>query len=51
VRDRKLLVNEAEARSVRQVFELFAETGSGVETVRRLRAQAVVAMSGRPLNT
>jgi hypothetical protein len=50
VRDRKLVVNEAEAARVRRVFELFAETGSGVETVRRLRAEGVAAKSGRPLD-
>ncbi len=50
VRDRKLVVNEAEAARVRRVFELFAETGSGVETVRRLRAEGVPAKSGRPLD-
>jgi DNA invertase Pin-like site-specific DNA recombinase len=50
VRDRKLVVNEAEAVRVRQVFELFAETGSGVETVRRLQAAGAISKSGRPLN-
>lgn len=50
VADRKLVVNEAEAVRVRRVFELFAETGSGVETVRRLQAEAVTAKSGRPLD-
>ncbi|NGM24159.1 recombinase family protein [Roseomonas stagni] len=47
---RKLVVNQAEAARVRRVFELFVETGSGVETVRRLREEAVTAKSGRPLN-
>jgi DNA invertase Pin-like site-specific DNA recombinase len=50
VRDRKLVMNEAEAARVRRVFEVFAETGSGAETVRRLRDEGVVAKSGRPLN-
>ncbi len=52
VRDCKLVVNEAEAEAgrVRRVFELFAETGSGVETVRRLRDEGIVAKSGRPLD-
>ncbi|MGG5819090.1 recombinase family protein [Falsiroseomonas sp. HW251] len=49
--NRKLLVNEAEAARVRRVFELFAETGSGVETVRHLQAEGVAAKSGRPLDT
>ena len=43
VRDRKLVVNEAEAARVRRVFEGFAETGSGAETVRQLRAEGVTA--------
>ena len=50
VRDRKLVVNEAEAVRVSRVFELFAETGSGVETVRQLRAEGVALKSGRPPN-
>ncbi len=32
------------------MFKLFAETGSGVETVRRLRNEGVAAKSGRPLD-
>jgi DNA invertase Pin-like site-specific DNA recombinase len=50
VRDRKLEVNEAEAQRVRRVFALFAESGSGAETVRRLRAEGITSRSGRPLD-
>jgi DNA invertase Pin-like site-specific DNA recombinase len=50
VENRKLLVNEAEAARVRRVFELFAETGSGVETVRRCQAEGITAKSGRPID-
>ena len=50
VRDRRLVVNEVEAARVRRVFELFAGTGSGVETVRRLRAEGLTSKSGRPLD-
>ena len=50
VRDRKLVVNEAEAARVRRVFEIFAGTGSGVETVRRLRDEGAASKSGRPLD-
>jgi len=50
VANRKLVVNEAEAARVRRVFELFVETGSGVETVRQLQAEGVAAKSGRPLD-
>jgi DNA invertase Pin-like site-specific DNA recombinase len=47
VRERKLVVNQAEAARVRRVFELFAETGSGIETVRRCRAEGITTKSGR----
>ncbi|GGG46487.1 recombinase family protein [Elioraea sp. Yellowstone] len=50
VRDRKLAVNEEEAARARRAFELFAETGSGVETVRRLRAEGVLTKTGRPFD-
>ena len=50
VANRKLVVNEPEAARVRRVFELFIETGSGVETMRRLQAEGVTAKSGRPLD-
>jgi hypothetical protein len=50
VADRKLVVNDTEAARVRRVFELFVETSSGVETVRRLQAEGVTAKSGRPLD-
>ena len=49
VRDRKLAVNETEAARVRRVFELFAETGSGAETVRQLRAEGMTGKTGRLL--
>jgi DNA invertase Pin-like site-specific DNA recombinase len=48
--NRKLVINDPEAARVRRVFELFAETGSGVEAVRRLREEAVTAKSGRALD-
>jgi hypothetical protein len=50
VADRKLIVNECEAVRVRRVFELFVETGSGVETVRRLQGEGIAGKSGRLLN-
>jgi DNA invertase Pin-like site-specific DNA recombinase len=50
VANRKLVVNKAEAVRVRRVFELFIETGSGVETMRRLQTEGVTAKSGRPLD-
>ena len=50
VANRKLVINAVEAVRVRRVFELFVETGSGVETVRRLQAEGVTAKSGRLLD-
>jgi DNA invertase Pin-like site-specific DNA recombinase len=47
---RKLVVNEPEAARVRRVFELFVETGSGVETVRRMQGEGLTAKTGRPLD-
>jgi hypothetical protein len=47
---RKLIVNESEAPRVRRVFEIFAETGSGIETVARLRAEGATSKAGRPLD-
>ena len=49
VRDRKLVINEAEATRVRRVFALYAETASEVETVRQLRAEGVTGKTGRLL--
>lgn len=48
--DRKLIPNEAEVPRVRRVFDLFVETGSGVETARRLQAEGITSKSGRLLN-
>jgi DNA invertase Pin-like site-specific DNA recombinase len=47
---RKLIVNEDEAPRVRRVFDIFAETGSGIETVARLRAEGATTKSGRLLD-
>jgi hypothetical protein len=47
---RKLVVNEIEAPRVCRVFEIFAETGSGMETVARLRAEGATSKAGRPLD-
>jgi DNA invertase Pin-like site-specific DNA recombinase len=47
---RKLIVNEDEAPRVRRVFEIFAETGSGIETVSRLRGVGTTSKTGRPLD-
>ena len=55
VRDRKLVVNEAEADRVRRVFELFAETGSGVRRCggsgTRARPPSAASRSTRATST
>ena len=48
--NRKLIVNEDEAPRVRRVFEIFAETGSGIEAVRRLKAEGATSKTGRSLD-
>jgi hypothetical protein len=50
VENRKLIPDEDEAARVRRVFTLFVDTGSGVETVRRLQAEGITAKSGRALD-
>ncbi|HEY8613248.1 MAG TPA: recombinase family protein, partial [Roseomonas sp.] len=50
VRDRKLLVNEAEAATVRRVFTAFLNTQSGTETARLLQAESRTSRSGRLLD-
>jgi DNA invertase Pin-like site-specific DNA recombinase len=50
VRDRKLVINEGEAETVRRTFELFLETASGTETGRQLQAEHRTSKTGRPLD-
>jgi DNA invertase Pin-like site-specific DNA recombinase len=50
VRERKLVVNEIEAGTVRRVFKLFVATQSGTETTRQLQAEGATSKSGRPLD-
>jgi len=50
VRDRKLLVNEAEAATVRMIFERFAQIGSATTLVRALVAEGVRNKRGRPID-
>lgn len=47
VRDRKLILNEAEAATLRAVFERFAKIGSATLLVRELRAEGVRGKRGR----
>jgi DNA invertase Pin-like site-specific DNA recombinase len=51
VRDRKLVVNAAEAARVRRIFEGFAEMGSATKLVQALRAERVTTKRGRPFTT
>jgi DNA invertase Pin-like site-specific DNA recombinase len=47
VRDRKLVVNEAEAATVRMIFDRFIKIGSATELVRKLRAENVRGKQGK----
>ncbi len=46
-RDRKLIVNETEAATVRLIFERFIKIGSATELVRKLRAENVRGKQGK----
>ncbi len=50
VRDRKLVVNEAEAVLVRRIFQGFAELESCMKLVHALRAEGATTKRGKPLN-
>jgi site-specific DNA recombinase len=47
VKDRKLVVNEQEAVTVRMIFEHFAKIGSATLLVRSLRGEGVTGKNGR----
>jgi hypothetical protein len=47
VRDRKLIVNEAEARKVRMIFERFVKIGSATTLVRALQAEGITGKYGK----
>ncbi len=50
VRDRKLVVNAAEAAVVRRVFEGFVELGSGTALAQALQQEGVTSKTGRLLD-
>jgi len=50
VRDRKLVVNEAEAASVRMIFERFTQIGSATALVRELAQKGITNKKGRPID-
>jgi DNA invertase Pin-like site-specific DNA recombinase len=47
VKDRKLIVNEADAKKVRMIFERFTKIGSATTLVRMLRAEGVTGKYGK----
>ncbi len=47
VRDRKLVINDAEAATVRMIFERFVEVGSATALARTLAAEGVRTRRGR----
>jgi DNA invertase Pin-like site-specific DNA recombinase len=49
VRDRKLVINDAEAALVRRIFQGFVETESCTKLVQTLRAEGATTKRGRPL--
>jgi DNA invertase Pin-like site-specific DNA recombinase len=50
VRDRKLIVNEAEAATVRRVFQGFVDVDSGTKLTTLLRADGVTTKAGKPID-
>jgi site-specific DNA recombinase len=50
VRDRKLVINEGEAATVRHIFTRFVELGSATLLTRELVALGVVSKRGRPVD-
>ncbi|MGE3512820.1 MAG: recombinase family protein, partial [Vicinamibacterales bacterium] len=50
VRDRKLVVNAAEAATVRMIFERFLTVGSATTLARTLAAEGVTTKRGRPID-
>jgi hypothetical protein len=47
VKDRKLVVNEVEAKKVRMIFERFVKLGSATALVKELRAEGVTGKQGK----
>ncbi|NQW09478.1 MAG: recombinase family protein [Alphaproteobacteria bacterium] len=50
VRDRKLEINDAEAATVRMIFERFLEIGSATTLARDLANEGVTTKRGRPID-
>ncbi|MFT4961507.1 MAG: site-specific DNA recombinase [Paracoccaceae bacterium] len=50
VKERKLVINKPEAKTVRMVFERFVEIGSATVLARELRADGVASKQGKPIS-
>ena len=50
VRDRKLIINEPEAATVRMIFKRFVAIGSATKLAKALVAEGVRTKSGRPVD-
>ncbi|MGE0252968.1 MAG: recombinase family protein [Alphaproteobacteria bacterium] len=50
VENRKLLIHEPEAATVRMIFERFVETGSATVLANALRAEGVTTRRGKPVD-
>ncbi|ACI97486.1 recombinase family protein [Rhodospirillum centenum] len=50
VKDRKLVVNEAESATIRMIFERFVQLGSATTLVAQLAAEGVVTKRGKPVD-
>ena len=50
IKDRKLVVNEAEAALVRRIFERFVRLGSATKLVAELSQQGVLHKRGKPID-
>ena len=50
VRDRKLIINEAEAATVRMIFKRFMAIGSATKLAKALVSESVRTKSGRPVD-
>jgi len=48
--DRKLVINEVEAATVRRVFQGFVEISSGTKLTQVLRAEGITTKRGKPIN-
>jgi site-specific DNA recombinase len=50
VKDRKLVTNKPEAKTVRMMFERFVEIGSATVLARELRSDGITSKQGKPIS-